>query len=180
MATIRAKNVMTWRIACVGTICFVGFPEHAEGSHPEKFLYSWLRDIFGTDTPAFSYVIECAHDTPPRPPPGEDPPRSLIAWILNFQDKVAILHLAREKGPLKYNGNTISVYPDFSADVQHQRLSFAAVKACLHTKGLPYAMLFPAELHVIHDGKANFYTKAKEAMAWLNNHYGVLPRQMGD
>lgn len=76
-----------------------------------------------------------------------------MAWILNFQDKVTILRLAREKGPLKCNGNTISVYPDFSADVQHQRISFEGVKARLRTEGLPYAMLFPAKLPVIYDGK---------------------------
>lgn len=108
---------------------FVGFLERAEGPRPEKFLYNWLREIFGSDAPSFSHVIERAHRTPPHPPPSGAPPCSIIAQLLNFQDKVAIFHLDSEKGPLKYNGNTISVYPDFSADVQRQRISFAAVKA---------------------------------------------------
>lgn len=85
----------------------------------------------------------------------------MIARILNFQGKVAILRLAREKVPLKYNSNTISVYLDFSADVQRQRISFAAVKARLRTEGVSYAILFPAKLRVIHDGKAHFYTNPK-------------------
>lgn len=180
MAALRAKVDDLENRSRRNNLRFVGFPERAEGTHPEKFLYSWLRDIFGTDAPSFSYVIERAHRTPPRPPPEGAPPRSIIARILNFQDKVAILRIAREKGPLKYNGNNISIYPDFSAEVQRQRISFSAVKNQLREEGLKYAMLFPAKLRIIHDGKAQFYTSPKEAMAWLNDHYGPTDRRRGN
>lgn len=125
-------------------------------------------------------MIERAHRTPPHPPPEGAPPRSIIARILNFQDKVAILRIAREKGPLKYNGNNISIYPDFSAEIQRQRISFSAVKNHLREEGLKYAMLFPAELRIIYDGKAHFYTSPKEAMAWLNDRYGPASRCRGN
>lgn len=180
MAALRAKIDDLENRSRRNNLRFVGFPERAEGSHPEKFLYSWLRDIFGKDAPSFSHVIERAHRTPPRPPPVGAPPRSIIARILNFQDKVAILRLAREKGPLSFNGNNISVYPDFSAEVQRQRISFSAVKSRLRTEGLSYAMLFPAKLRIIHEGRAHFYTNPKEAMKWLNDHYGAAHRSRGD
>lgn len=111
MAALRVKIDDLENHSRRNNLRFVGFPERAEGSHPEKFLYTWLRDTFGMDAPSFSYVDGIF-------PPLWEPPRSLIARILNFQDKVGILHLPREKGPIKYNDNTISVYPDFSADVQ--------------------------------------------------------------
>ena len=155
---------------------FVGFPEKSEGSRPERFLHQWLRDVFGMEEFSRTFEIERAHRTPPRAPQPGAPPRSLIAKFLNFRDKVAILRLAREKGPLKFNGNNISIYPDFSAEVQRQRVSFAAVKDRLRNEGLPYAMLFPAKLRIIHEGKAHFCTCPKDAMAWLDARFGKRPR----
>lgn len=114
---------------------------------------------------------------PPHPPQPRVPPRSLTAKFLNFRDKVAILRLAREKGPLKFNGNNISIYPDFSAEVQRQRMSFAAVKDRLRKEGAPYAMLFPAKLRIIYEGKAHFCSCPKEAMSWLDSRLGKQPRQ---
>lgn len=49
----------------------------------------------------------------------------------------------------------MSVYPDFSVEVQRQRNS-SAVKTHLGTEGLSYAMLFHTKLHIIYDGKAYF------------------------
>lgn len=69
------------------------------------------------------------------------------------------------RGPLNIKANPFLLILTSSADVQRQRISFAAVKARLRTEGLPYAILFPAELRIIHDGKAHFYTNPKEAMA---------------
>lgn len=152
----------------------MGFPDCTECPHPEQFLCSWLCNVFDNDTLSSTIVIECAHRTPSHPPPAGAPLRSLIAWIFNFQENVAILCLAREKGPLKYNGNTISVYLDFSAEVQ--RTSIATVKDRLRTEGLQYAMLFPANLWIIQNGKVQFYTNPKEAMAWLNDRFGAAPK----
>lgn len=140
------------------------------------FSIPGCKKVFGNYALSSNIVLERAHRTPPRPTPSGAPPHSLIDRILNFQDKVTILHLAREKGLLKLNGNTTSIYPDFSAEIQPQCTSFTSVKDCLRTEGLQYAMLFPAKLRIIHDGKAHFYTNPKEAMAWLDDHFGVVPR----
>lgn len=77
-----------------------GVPRHSEGARPEQFLHSWLQDAFGAEVFSASMIIDRAHRTPPRPASEGVPPRSLIAQILHFQDKVTILHIAREKGPL--------------------------------------------------------------------------------
>lgn len=59
-------------------------------------------------------------------------------------------------------------------EVQRQRTSFVAVKYYLCTYGLQYAMLFPAKLQIIHNGKARFYTNPKDTMAWLDDHLIVM------
>lgn len=74
MAAIRAKHDDLENRSRRNILHFVEFPARAEGSYPEKFLYSWLWDIFCTDLPLFFYVIERAHRTPPRPPPTGAPP----------------------------------------------------------------------------------------------------------
>lgn len=74
MATLRTKIDDLENRLCRNNLRFVGFPERAEGSRPQKFLYTWLRDIFGSDTPSFSYVIERASTSVPSRPPRRSSP----------------------------------------------------------------------------------------------------------
>lgn len=67
---------------------FNRFLELAEGSHPEKFLYSRLQDIYGTDAPSFSYVIERAHCIPLVLPQWELPHTPLSHGSLIFRTKL--------------------------------------------------------------------------------------------
>ncbi|KAJ4942918.1 hypothetical protein JOQ06_005430 [Pogonophryne albipinna] len=68
--------------------------------------------------------------------------------LLNFQDKVKILRLAREKKSLDYNGKHISIYPDFSPELTRRRRSFDPVKRKLRELNMKYFLLYPCTLCV--------------------------------
>ncbi|XP_063819076.1 uncharacterized protein LOC135057105 [Pseudophryne corroboree] len=137
---------------------FVGLPEKEEGSTREEFLVKWLRDAFGTEEFSPYFTVERAHRVPMRPLPPGAPPRTFIAKFLHFRDRDTVLRLARTKGPLKWNGSPISVFPDFAVDVQKDRAQFLSVKRRLRELDLPYAMLFPSRLRVVADGETKFFT----------------------
>lgn len=93
----------------------IGLPQKMEGRDPTEFIEHWLLDIFGKDafTPHFS--VERAHRTPTRPLPPGNPPRPMLAHLLNYSDKETILRITRECRNIQYNGARVSFYPDFSA-----------------------------------------------------------------
>lgn len=64
---------------------------------------------------------------------------------------------------LLYN-NHITIFPDVSAAA-----AFKNVKLRLRECSLPYSMLYPARLRVVHKGKSQFFTSPKEANHWLSN-----------
>lgn len=80
----------------------------------------------------------------------------LLARFLYFSDKEMILQHAWNMPELLYNNNCITIFPDFSA-------AFQSVKQCLRDRSLPYSMLYPARLLLVHKGKVQFFTSPKEA-----------------
>lgn len=72
------------------------------------------------------------------------PPRPILLKLLHYRDRDSILRLAREKKDVVLNGHKVSIYPDFSLDVQKRRLQFADIKRRLRNLNVPYSMLFPA------------------------------------
>ena len=80
----------------------------------------------------------------------------MIARILHFRDRENILRAARTIGDLQFNGNRISIYPDFSAATQKQRASFLHVKKRLRDLHMAYSMMYPAKLRVV--GRAKFFS----------------------
>ncbi|KAK5890767.1 hypothetical protein CesoFtcFv8_014256 [Champsocephalus esox] len=85
--------------------------------------------------------------------------------LLNFQDKVKILHLAREKKSLDYNGKHISIYPDFSPELIRRRLSFNPVKRKHRELNMKYFLLYPCNLCVVVDGTQQRFSTHKDAEA---------------
>lgn len=78
------------------------------------------------------------------------------------------MRTSRNLSDIKFNGNKISIFPDFSATTQKQRAAFTAVKKRFRDKQLSYSMLYPAKLRVINDGKAQFFLSPSEASDWLD------------
>lgn len=146
---------------------FLGFPESAEGKNPEEFLLSWLKQSFGADSFSHLFAIERAYRIPLRepPPPGRYP-RPMLAQFLYFRDKETILRKAHNLTELMFNNNRISIFLDVSAATQ-KRAVFQSVKQRLRECSLPYSMLYPAKLRVVHKGQTQFFMSSKEANRWL-------------
>lgn len=147
---------------------FLGFPEGSEGKAPEQFMEQWLTSTFGANMFSKMFAIERAHRVPLRPLPPGAPPRAMLIKLLYFRDREAIIRAAREKGNILFNGNGITIFPDFSVATQKQRATFLVIKRRLRDLQLPYSMLYPARLRVIHQGKAHFFTDPKEAAHWAD------------
>lgn len=79
-------------------------------------------------------------------------PRPIMIKLLNFQDKVKILWIAREKKKLDYNGTRIDIYPDFSVDLMKRHRSADPVKHKLREL-MKYFLRYPCTLCVFVDGK---------------------------
>lgn len=161
-------------------IRLVGFPEGAEGRQVEDFLEQWLKDNMDAATFSRLFAIERAHRVPTRAPRPGAHPRPLIARILHFRDKENILRAARTKGDLSFNGNRISIYPDFSAATQKQRASFTHVKKRLRDSHLVYSMMYPAKLRVVDGGKVHFFNTPVEASRWLDIRGRPRPNAAGE
>ena len=82
----------------------------------------------------FPLVIWRAHHSPTvQQQDYKADPRPILVKFLNFQDKLRILRLAREKKEFIFKGERVHIYPDFSAGllpkfrqfVTHKKKSFA-------------------------------------------------------
>lgn len=148
---------------------FVGLPERAEGSSPETFLENLLISTFGRDQFSVMFAVERAHRILPKPPPPGAPPRTFIAKLLNYRDRDVVLRLTREKGPILHDNAQISVYPDFSVEVQKKRALFLTAKKRLRELNLKYAMLYPAKMKITVDGRSYFFSSPQEVFDWLES-----------
>lgn len=152
----------------------LGLPEKSEGNNPVEFMEGWFRGMFGKDAFSKMFAIERAHRIAPRVPHPGGQPRPLIVKILFFRDKVTILQKAREMKNILYNGARISLYPDFSPELQRQRAKFVECKRSLQRHGLRYALLYPARLRVIANGEVKFFNDPAEVSSWLEKYEGRL------
>ena len=59
------------------------------------------------------------------------------------------------------------LFPDYTAAIQQQRASFMGVKRKLRELQYKYALLFPARLKIMTDGKSHFFDNPPEAWSWL-------------
>ncbi|KAK5879492.1 hypothetical protein CesoFtcFv8_022602 [Champsocephalus esox] len=75
--------------------------------------------------------------------------RAIMIELLDFQDKVKILCLAKEKKSLDCNGKHISIYPDFSPELTRRRRSFDPVKRKFRELNMKYFLLYPCTLCVV-------------------------------
>ncbi|KAJ1192213.1 hypothetical protein NDU88_001525 [Pleurodeles waltl] len=95
------------------------------------------------------------------PAPGASP-HPIIVKLLNYRDHDAALRHARELKTLQYEGMTVSLYPDFTMQVQEARRKFIAGKKQLRNLHLEYRMLYPVKLRVEVDGSPIFFTDYKK------------------
>lgn len=71
----------------------------------------------------------------------------------------------------------VSLFPDFSAELQKQRAKCTDVKK-RRELNLQYAMLYPARLPVVVQGEVNFFDCPTSAKQWLNRKERSLREAM--
>ncbi|XP_069075335.1 dendritic cell-specific transmembrane protein [Pleurodeles waltl] len=124
----------------------VGLLEGTEGKDMVGFLEEWMRTVVtpGGLTPFFT--LERAHRVPSRPLEPGRPPRVVVAKLLHYRDRDTLLQRAREAVPFNVANGEVTLFPDFTLDVQTKRASFLAVKRVLREEGIQYSLLFQAKL----------------------------------
>lgn len=149
---------------------FVGLPEGAEGRSPESFLESWLAEVLGRDKLSATFVVERAHRVPMTPGPLGSPPRTFIAKLLNYRDRDTILRLTREIGHISIQNSKVSVYPDFSVNIQKERAKFLAAKKKLRDLNVKYSMIYPSKLRVAHNNSVQFFHSPEDVFRWVEQN----------
>lgn len=148
----------------------VGLPEKSKGPNPIELLEKWLVEFFGRESFSTMFTIERAHRVPFRAPPAGGYPRPLLTKFLNCKDKVTLLRKAREAGNIFFNGTRISLYPDFSPELQRRRAEFIQIKHTLQKFKLSYALLYPARLRVTALGSNQFFDSPTSVEKWLEEN----------
>ncbi|KAJ1217615.1 hypothetical protein NDU88_005208 [Pleurodeles waltl] len=146
----------------------VGLAESTSNVNMEKIVESLLIQLLGQDTFSAFFVVEQAHRSLAARPPSGVPPRPVIARLLNYRDRDAALKRARELKTLRYEGMTLSLYPDFTLQVQEVRKQFLPGKKQLRDLQLDYRMLYPAKLRVDVEGNTIFFTDHKKLEQFVN------------
>ena len=97
-------------------------------------------------------------------------PRIMIARIHHDTVKEAIIRLARNEGPLNYDGQRVTIFPDLTAEVMKDRKEFEAVRLKLKEAGVRHGFLFPARLIFTHAGQTKIFESPKEAASYADKH----------
>lgn len=140
LEVIKAKEEELEAQSRRNNVRITGLPETTNTGRMEVYIEQLCKDLFGADALSPIFIVERAHRSlAPRPPPGA-PPRPLVVRILNYRDRDTILRLAREKGTITHQSNTLEFYPDHTVAVQQARKEFASVKAKLRDLNISYSM----------------------------------------
>lgn len=80
-----------------------------------------------------------------------------------------MLVAARNMPELTFENTKVSLYPDYSPEVQQQRRSFTDVRKRLQEKGLKYSLLYPSKLKIIDGGSTRYFDIPTAMGAWLDS-----------
>lgn len=147
-------------------IKIVGLPEKIERGSPTTFVSDLLPKLLGAEHFPKGIKVDRAH----RIGAPSNRPRIMIARIHHDTVKENIIRVARNEGPLNYEGQRISIFPDLTAEVMKDRKEFDAVRLKLKEAGIRHGFLFPARLIFTHTGQTKIFGSAKEAATYVDRH----------
>lgn len=147
-------------------IKIIGLPEKIEKGSPTAFVSDLLPKLLGAERFPRGIKVDRAH----RIGPPSNKPRIMIARIHHDVVKDDILRVARNEGPLHYEGQRISIFPDITAEVIKDRKEFDAVRVKLKEAGMRHGFLFPARLIFTHAGQTKIFDSPKKAAAYVDEH----------
>ena len=152
-------------------IRILGVPE-TPGSSSTTSFSKLLREALQLDK---DVLIDRSHRSPaPRKPGGK--PRVIVAKLHYFQDCVEVLNRARTSAPLRYNGESVAIFPDYTTRAAKARAKFTEVRKLLHNhQNVQFGILFPARLRVTHNGEEKEFTNAEKVMTYVRNH--IIPAE---
>lgn len=172
----KVEDLENWSRRC--NLRFINVPEKSERGDMVAFVSQQLiPTLLGRENFPTAPVVERAHRSPTyssSPRPGQ--PRPILVKFLNFQDKLKIMRLAREKEELSWEGAMISIYPDFSPGLVKKRREFDTVKKKLRAAKIKYSLQYPSTLRVTVEGKSKLFQCPKEAEVFFRDT-STLPGQ---
>lgn len=144
------------------------------GSSSTAYVSKLLREALQMDK---DVLVDRSHRSlGPRRRDGR--PRAIVAKLHYYQDCVEVLSRARSRAPLRVNGETIAIFPDYTANVAKARAAFTEVRKVLRNcQGVRYGILFPARLRITHNGEEKEFTDASKAMAYVKKN--IVPTEEG-
>ena len=135
----------------------IGVKEGAEKGQPTEFISKLIPELLGQDNFNKPVKVDRAHRSLRPKPKENERPRPFIAKIHNDKDVRDILRLSRQLAPLNYNGERVSIYPDYTSEVAAQRQSFNTVRKRLTEAGARCTLRFPAKLNVVYNESVNVF-----------------------
>lgn len=97
-------------------------------------------------------------------------PRVIVARLHYYQDCLNVLRRARERAPLRYQGEQISIFPDYTETVAKARAAFNNVRNILRgRRDVRYGILFPARLRISYKGDDKEFLNPDEAMTYVKH-----------
>ena len=144
----------------------VGLPEGREGNHdPRKFFAKLLKDILDLDQEP---LLGRAHRALRPVSRSGAPPRQVIVKVVYdgvFEDMMKIIIRKRN---LKYEGDNISIFRDYPAEVAKRRALFTETRRILRDikgiKEIRYGLVYPAILRVTYEKKDYRFIKHTAAL----------------
>ncbi|XP_075700942.1 uncharacterized protein LOC142665212 [Rhinoderma darwinii] len=99
-------------------------------------------------------------------------PRSAVKSLLGetslINDRDLILRLASKLPEIRFNGSAVSIFPDFSVDLQKRRATFMSFKRRLRDLNISYSMAYTARLRVVDGDRSIFFTTPKDSDDCVN------------
>lgn len=81
---------------------------------------------------------------------------------------------------IQNNDAKISIYPDFSPELQRQRARFTECKRRLQQNRIKYAMFYPACLRITVTGENMFFSTPAELTSWMDINEGKIQQGEGE
>lgn len=143
----------------------VGIPEET-GSSSTVAVSKLLKEVLNLEK---DILIDRSHrGLMPKKPNGK--PRVIVAKLHYYQDCVKVLRRAREQGPLRYKGEPIAIFPDYTASVARARAAFNDVRNLLRgRRDVRYGLMFPARLRISYKGDNKEFLVPEKAMAYVKS-----------
>lgn len=150
-------------------IRILGVPE-TTGSSSMMSVSKLLWEVLQMDK---DVLIDRSHRSLVQRKPGGKP-WVIVAKLHYFQDCVEVLSRARTRASLRYNGETVAIFPDYTARVAKARAAFTKVrKLPRNRQNVRFGILFPSRHRVTHNGEEKEFTDAEKAMTYVKKH--IIP-----